>query len=146
MKIVNLREHIEFLNDYVALRNQYAEQLCSCLMSIAETYQWLHHQNVEVFLMVEDKALIGVGILYLHKYGEVALFVQEQNKGIASRLLQYIIQYGEQVNLPRIWAWIENENKISQRVFTKYGFMLVRYETKKVANEIYNGAIYEWKK
>lgn len=143
MKIVNLREHIEFLHDYVALRNQYAEQLCSCLMSIEETYQWLHHQKVEVFLMIEDKTLLGVGILYLHKMGEVTLFVQEKNRGIASMLLHYIIQHGEAVNISKMWAWISTENKISQRVFTKYGFVLIKQKTKKYSNHLCEGLIYE---
>ncbi|NCD11381.1 MAG: GNAT family N-acetyltransferase [Epsilonproteobacteria bacterium] len=145
MKIVSLKENIVWLEKYVALRNQYAKALFSSEMKSDETKDWLKNRDVEVLIAIENDMLLGVGILYLNKKGEITLFVKKPNQGIAKLLLEKLQDYAHQKNLLELWAWVHDENEASQKFFIKNGFIDFSKENKTVNTTTYSGIIYKYR-
>ncbi|MBP1681179.1 MAG: radical protein [Proteobacteria bacterium] len=144
MKIIHLKEHPSFIEAYVNLRNHHAKALYSSVMSVEETKIWLETKDVEVLIALENETLLGVGILYAHKEGEVTVFVAKPNQGIATKLLEAIKERGKDRKFSHLWAWVADENEASQRVFTKNGFIFLRSETKTVHDVAHQGAIFQY--
>lgn len=122
MTVIDLKEHEEFLDQYIVLRNRYADLLLTTPVTRPETKTWLQNSNIEIRGIVQKKVLLGVVILYLKKGGEIAFFVNGPNKGIGSQLLHIIKQVARDKGLKSIWAWVLQDNTIAQRAFEKNGF------------------------
>ena len=122
MDIIDLRKREDFINQYVQLRNAYAELLLTSPVNISETREWLQKNDIEIRSLVENDVLLGVVILYLSKEGEISFFVKESSKGIGSRLLNIIEEVAKKKNLKSIWAWVLKENLIAQKAFERNGF------------------------
>ena len=122
MDIIDLRKREDFINQYVRLRNAYAELLLTSPVNISETREWLKKNDIEIRSLVENDILLGVVILYLNKEGEISFFVKESSKGIGSRLLNIIEEVAKKKNLKSIWAWVLEENLIAQKAFEKNRF------------------------
>ncbi|HEY9880489.1 MAG TPA: GNAT family N-acetyltransferase, partial [Leptolyngbyaceae cyanobacterium] len=76
-----------------------------------------------------EHELLGIGRLSkLHGFneGEFAMMVSDphQKQGIGTRLLQQLLQVGQDEHLERITAEILHENRPMQRVCEKVGFTL----------------------
>jgi ribosomal protein S18 acetylase RimI-like enzyme len=123
METIDLKKEKDFVNQYVQLRNTYAELLLTSPMNISKTKEWLKKNDIEIRALVEDDILLGVVILYQNKEGEISFFVKDPNKGIGSRLLNIIEGIARKKNLKSIWAWVLKENLIAQKVFEKKGFI-----------------------
>ena len=122
MDIIDLRKREDFINQYVQLRNAYAELLLTSPVNVSETREWLQKNDIEIRSLVENDILLGVVILYLNKEGEISFFVKESSKGIGSRLLNIIEEVAKKKNLKSIWAWVLEENLIAQKAFEKNRF------------------------
>jgi len=123
IKIIDLKEKEDFLDQYIHLRNKYVECLLTSPVTLSETKEWLKKSDIEVRGLVQDNVLVGVVILYLNRGGEIAFFVKEPNKGIGSQLLQIIQPVAKKKGLKSVWAWVLDENSIAQRTFEKNGFV-----------------------
>jgi ribosomal protein S18 acetylase RimI-like enzyme len=122
MRTVDLKEEEYFIEQYVNLRNSYAELLLTSPVNIRETKEWLRRNDIEVRGFVQDDVLLGVVILYMHNDGEVACFVRYPNKGIGTELLKIIEEVAKGKKIGFIWAWVREDNFIAQRAFEKNGF------------------------
>ncbi|MEW6740277.1 MAG: GNAT family N-acetyltransferase [Nitrospirota bacterium] len=122
-EIINLKEHDFFIEQYINLRNSYAELLLTLPVNISDTKEWLKKNDIEIRGVVQDITLLGVVILYLNKNGEIAFFVREQNKGFGGMLLDIIEKLAIERGLKSVWAWVLKDNLIAQRVFEKKGFI-----------------------
>ena len=136
-QIINLKtEGDYFIDQYVHLRNNYAELLLTSVVNIAETKEWLKKSDIEVRGLIRNNILLGAVILYLNKDGEIAFFVKQSGKGIGSRLIKIIEEVAKEKKLQFIWAWVINDNLIAQRVFIKNKFV-----KEAVSERPYRGAI-----
>ena len=123
-EVVDLRKADEFIiEQYIQLRNSYTAVLLTFPVGLDETKQWLKKDGIEARVLVKDNRLLGAGILYIEKDGEVTFFVREPNKGLGTELLKVLEEIAEQRGLTFIWAWVLEDNKIAQRVLEKNGFM-----------------------
>jgi N-acetylglutamate synthase-like GNAT family acetyltransferase len=122
MDIIDLRKREDFINQYVQLRNAYAELLLTSPVNVSETREWLQKNDIEIRSLVENDVLLGVVILYLNKEGEISFFAKDLNKGIGSRLLNIVEEVAKKKNLKSIWAWVLEENLIAQKAFERGGF------------------------
>jgi RimJ/RimL family protein N-acetyltransferase len=122
MEIINLKNDISLINQYIELRNRHAHLLLTDTVNKRETSEWLKKPDIEVVGLVENNILLGVAIIYFDRNGEIAFFAKEPNKGIGSKLLILIEDIALRNNLQHIWAWTLEENQIAQRTFEKGGF------------------------
>ena len=124
MKKINLKEEEESsIEQYVDLRNSYAELLLTLPVNVLETKEWLKRNDIEIRGFAQDNVLIGVVILYLSKDGEITFFVRYPNQGIGRRLLKIIEKIAKERKLRSVWAWVRKDNFIAQKVFEKNGFI-----------------------
>ena len=119
MLVIDLKQHQEFLEQYIALRNRYVDVLLTSPVKLEETQKWFADKHVEIRGIVQGQSLLGVVLLYLDKGGEVAFFVREPNKGIGSQLLSIIKQIANDKGLTSIWAWVLHDNINAQKAFEK---------------------------
>jgi GNAT superfamily N-acetyltransferase len=144
MEIIDLQEKEYFIEQYVHLRNRYAELLLTSPVTISETKEWFKKDDdIEVRGLVQDNILLGVVILYLNKDGEISFFVKSQNKGIGSHLLHIVAEVAGKKNLEFIWGWVLKDNFIAQRVFEKNGFVKQGISERKYRGEIKQGIRYK---
>lgn len=122
MKTIDLKRDRSLLNQYIELRNSYAEMLLTEPVTPEGTLEWLQRDDIEVMGLAEGNTLLGAVILYLDRNGEIAFFVREKNKGVGSRLLDLIEYMAKQKKMQSIWSWVLKDNLIAQRVFEKHGF------------------------
>lgn len=120
--VINLREHREFWEQYLELRNECREWLLSRKVGIEETRKWIIRDDIEIRAIVEKDRLKGVVILYLHKQGEVAFLARERGKGTGTRLLEIIEKVAREKNLEKIWAAVLKDNQPAQMAFARRGF------------------------
>lgn len=123
--IVDLKEHPEFIDTYVELRNRYSGLLQTHLISLEETKGWLLGDGVEVAGLVEGGALEGAAILYLDRGGEIAFFVARPGRGNGPRLLAAIEEVARKRGLVRVWAWVLAGNERASKAFLKCGYTLL---------------------
>lgn len=122
MRVVNLRRERAFVEQYIRLRDSYADLLLTSPVSREETEKWLWRDDIEVRGLEEDGVLQGVAVLYLHREGEIAFFARERDRGIGTRLLAVIEETARERGIPAVRAWTLKENTAAQRVFEKCGF------------------------
>lgn len=123
MENIDIKERKDFIEQYVRLRNSYAELLLTSPVSITETKEWFKKKDVEVRGLAQDDTLLGVVILYLSRDGEIAFFVKDRNKGVGSKLLDIIEEIARERGLKAVWAWVLKDNLIVQRTFEKNGYL-----------------------
>lgn len=125
MKIINLADSLEYVAQYVTLRNAHAKALLTHLVTEEETLWWLHHAKVDVEVALRNEELIGAVVLYLDKNAEVTIFTKYAQEGIGGELLQYMLaQRAPMYQLTSVWVWVACENRASLALFSKYGFHL----------------------
>lgn len=122
-RVIDLKEELKFVEQYVRLRNDYTERLLTLPVNEVQTIEWFKNQDALIMGIEQDNVLLGVVILYLNRDGEVAFFVKHPNEGIGSRLLWVIEEIGRKKGLKSIWGWVLNDNSIAMRTFEKNGFL-----------------------
>ena len=124
IEIVDLKEKENLIEEYVHLRNRYAELLLTLPVNVSATKEWIKkNDDVEVRGLVQNNILLGVAILYLNRGGEVAFFAKEQQKGIGSKLLKIIEEVAREKKLKGVWAWVLSSNTVAQKSFMKNGYL-----------------------
>jgi len=136
MEIIDLKQRKDFLQQYVDLRNSYAELLLTNPVSTSDTKEWIKQVDVEIRGVVKDRTLCGVAILYVDKGGEVSFFAERKGEGVGSKLLEIIEGVAKEKGLKSIWAYVLQENKIARRVFEKNG-----YSRGKMTKKSYQGIL-----
>jgi RimJ/RimL family protein N-acetyltransferase len=129
---VDLKEHPEFLDAYVRLRNRYADVLRTQPVSVGATVEWLNGDGIEVVVRVEGGELVGAAILYLDRGGEIAFFVADPGRGNGPRALTAIEAVARERGLVRVWAFVLSGNERASRAFRKSGYAEVG-ETRRLA-------------
>ena len=143
MKVIDLKDSAEFVEQYIDLRNYYAELLLSRPVTLEETRNWLKHENIEIRGLVDKEDFLGAIILYLDKDGEVGFFVRDQNQGIGTELLRVIEEVAKNIGLSFLWAWVLETNTIAKHVFQKNGFILVSTQQRRFKDKDIDGSIYK---
>ena len=124
IEIVDLKEKENLIEEYVHLRNRYAELLLTLPVNVSATKEWIKkNDDVEVRGLVQNNILLGVAILYLNREGEIAFFAKEQQKGIGSKLLNIIEEVAREKKLKGVWAWVLSSNTVAQKSFMKNGYL-----------------------
>ena len=121
-KIVNIRENIEFLDEYVSLRNKYVDNLLSHHVTLQDTLKWLNNTDVELYGLVKGKEIIGVILIYVEKGGEITFFVKYPGRGLGSVLLQTAEKFAIKMDIKRLYAWTRCDNVAARRSFEKNGY------------------------
>ena len=143
MEIIDLKEKDNLIEEYVHLRNRYAELLLTLPVNVPETKEWIKkNDDVEVRGFVQNNILLGVAILYLNRGGEVAFFAKEQQKGIGSKLLKIIEEVAREKKLKGVWAWVLSANTIAQKSFMKNGYLLEQKTERKFNDKDVEGFIF----
>jgi GNAT superfamily N-acetyltransferase len=123
-RVIDLKEHASYVAQYVDLRNRYVDLLLTNPVHVEETRTWLARDGIEVRCLVDRDVLIGCVILYLNRGGEVALFVKERGKGLATPLLHAVEEVARNKGRDDIWAWVLLGNEPAKRAFLKAGYVL----------------------
>ena len=142
MRVIDLKDEPDFLEQYVKLRNSYCDLLLTNPVSVDQTKQWLKDNNILIRGLVREKTFLGAVVLYLHRENEVAFFVMERNKGLGTKLLEIIEQVAEKEKLNSLWAWVLINNPVAQRVFEKRGFVRVKSSSRQYKGKILSGIVY----
>ncbi len=145
MRAVDLKKEKSFIDQYINLRNSYADLLFTSRVSPTDTEKWLADEDVEVRGLAEGDSLLGVAVLYPGKEGEIAFFVRDRNRGVGTRLLALIEDVAQSRGLPFIRAWTLKDNAIAQRVFEKSGFAREGIQTRERGGSVYEGIVYKKK-
>lgn len=138
-KIIDLKAEKQFLEQYIMLRNSYADYLLTTAVDIAGTTEWLKSKDFEIRCIIDNNTLLGAVILYLNRNGEVAFFAREKGKGIGVKLLYIIEEVAKEHNLQFIWAWVLEHNVPAQRAFEKAGFIKIGSSNREFAGKIKRG-------
>lgn len=141
--VIDLKNAINYIDQYVRLRNSYTKLLLTSPVSIVETREWLKKNDIEVWGIVENNILLGIAILYLSKDGEISFFAKDQNKGIGSKLLSIIENVASNKGLKYVWSWVLSDNHIAHRVFEKKGFTKEKADDREYNGMIKNGIEYK---
>lgn len=122
-QVLDLRHAARYVDAYVRLRNRYVDVLLATPVGVDETQEWLRREDIEVRALVRGGAFLGAAVLYLARDGEIAVFVEEPGRGLGTRLLRNIEEVARQRGVPRVWAWVLQDNVRAQRAFEKRGFV-----------------------
>lgn len=122
MKVVDLKKEDAFVEQYVALRNSYADLLLTAPVTMDATREWLRRDDIEIRALTDNDTLMGAVILYLSRDNEIAFFAREKKRGIGTELLYIIKEVAKEKGLGHIWAWVREDNLIAQKAFEKRGF------------------------
>lgn len=139
MRIVDLKKERAFIEQYIILRNSYAELLLTAPVNRENTERWLALEDLEVMGLAEENILLGVVILYLGRVGEIAFFVRDKNRGIGGKLLEIVENVARNYGLESVWSWVLEGNKIAQRVFERNGFVRLREEKREFQGHMASG-------
>ena len=80
VKVIDLKERRNFLQQYIDLRNQYCKVLLTSQVDLPETEDWMKGNLIEIRGMVKENILLGVVILYLHRGGKLPFLSRTQTK------------------------------------------------------------------
>ncbi len=141
--IVDLKKNLQYLDQYIVLRNNYKDDLFTEIVTYQETRNWLQNNSIVNMIATQNKMLLGVVILYIDKKNEVTIFVKEKNKGIGTLLLKEIEKHAIKNGLTYLLSWIEASNKASKTLFIKEKYTLIHEKIKKYNNINYNGNIFK---
>jgi len=140
MKIINLKNNMVYLKDYIYLRNTYSDCLLTKKVTKNKTKQWLKTHQVDIFIAILKEEVVGAIIIYYEKNNEITIFTKYKNKGIGSKLLFYILNKAK-FNKYDLWAWIEQNNVLSYKLFKKFGFIKIKDFEKEFKGMNFNGYI-----
>lgn len=121
-KIINLKEKLDFLDQYINLRNQNTNFLLTKPVTTTETREWIKEEGIEIRGLASSGILLGVAVLYLKKGGEIAFFTRHPNRGTGSILLKAIEEVAKAHQISPVWAWVSSKNAIAKRAFLKNGY------------------------
>ena len=142
-RVIDLREDIDFIEQYIRLRNNYCDLLATDPVNAAGTAAWLDRSDVEIRGIVRDNRLVGISILYLERNGEIALFSEIKGSGLGGTLLSIIEKVARARSLQEVWAWVLIENAIAQRAFLKAGYRKEKKLEKLFHNETLEGVVFK---
>lgn len=143
INIVNLRKNLQYLEQYIQLRNTYAHALLSKNITYETSQKWIQDDLICVLLALEEQTLLGVAILYLAKDNEVSIFTKEHNKGIGTLLLQKLEQHALRKGLHSLHSWIADTNIASASLFKKQRYIQKKQTIKYHNNIKYAGYIFQ---
>jgi ribosomal protein S18 acetylase RimI-like enzyme len=143
VKVIDLKERRDLLQQYVDLRNQYCKLLLTSQVDLPETEGWIEGNLIKIRGMVKENILLGVVILYLDRDGEITFFVKKPNQGMGSQLLRIIEEVGRQENLEYIWGWVLEDNFIGKRAFEKNRFIKEGTRERKFEGQVKSGTVYK---
>ncbi len=135
--IVLIKDDLNFIKQYVELRNFYSDLLLTEKVNVEQTVEWINQNDVDVVGIADQNIILGIVMIYYNKDGEVTVFAREKNKGIGSILLD-IGEKTARKRINTIWSWVLEDNKIAKHVFLKNGYF-VSEESKE---RIFNGKNY----
>jgi len=143
--IVDLLDKLQYLDQYVSLRNSNNKKLLTSCANVEDTLVWLKNERQRVFLACENEVLLGVCIVYFNKENEVSIFVKEHKKGIGTQLLSFVKKVVKSTDMRCLWAWIEDGNIASYKLFNKNGFSYKKDKKKFFNGQEHFGKIYKVK-
>ena len=143
VNVVNLKENLQYLDQYLELRNAHKDELFTKSVSYEKTKNWIQSNSILVKIAIKNEILLGVAILYLAKDNEITIFTKEKNKGIGSLLLKELEKYALENNLKSIYSWVEKSNEASCALFLKQKFSLLNEGIKKYNDMKYIGNIFQ---
>ena len=142
-EIINLREDLHFLEQYIELRNQNTNFLLTKPITITGTREWIKEEGIEIRGLASNGVLLGVVVLYLKKGGEIAVFTRHPNRGTGSILLKVIEEVAKAYRISPIWAWVSSNNAIAKRAFLKNGYRAEAESEKKFNQQIIKGILFK---
>jgi len=143
INIVELKNNLQYLDQYIKLRNSYENELFTKPVSYEETKKWLQSDTIFLIVAIKNEILLGAVILYLTKDNEITIFTKESNKGIGTLLLKEIEKTALKNKLKYIYSWVENSNYTSSKLFLKHNFLFINKIIKKHNNIKYIGNIFK---
>lgn len=66
-----------------------------------------------------------------------------QRKGLASYLLNYVIDFARQIKITNILLEVRTSNKLAQKLYEKYGFKVINKRKNYYSNPIEDALIYK---
>ena len=104
----------------------------SALLETAETIEKERQNGLKVFGIFDDGELVGVVKAttftdYLY-FARLAVLPNQQGKGIASALLQYLECYAKELKLQRIECKVRKSEKDNIRLYENLGYKIVKEE------------------
>jgi len=141
--IVDLEENLQYLDQYIELRNSFTDKLLCEKVTMQDTKEWIKNTQLCIKIATQNSLILGVVILYMDKENEITVFVKEQNKGLGNLLLLEIEKFALDSKIKQIYAWIQNTNIASQSLFLKQKYIKQKQSTKIFNNIKYTGDIYQ---
>lgn len=122
MDTVDIKTRPDLIDQYVQLRNKYADLLLTNPVNADDTKEWVKRKNIIIRGITENDELLGAFVIYTDRENEIAFFVKDRDKGVGTRLLDIAQQAAREQGLASIWAWVMQTNVMAQHVFEKCGF------------------------
>ena len=91
--IVDLEENLQYLDQYIELRNSFTDKLLCEKVTMQDTKEWIKNTQLCIKIATQNSLILGVVILYMDKENEITVFVKEQNKGLGNLLLLEIEKF-----------------------------------------------------
>ena len=143
--IINLKQATGYIQPYIELRNRYCELLLTDTVNFAETNEWLKQDNIEIRGIIRGSALVGIGILFLNRAGEIAFFTERGGLGHGNELLAIIEGVAKEKGLREVWAWVLSDNMIAQRAFLKNSYRREEETAKQYRGQTMKGFVFRKK-
>lgn len=143
INVIDLNHNLQYLNQYIELRNKYKDKLFTKSVNYEETKKWIKNNFILIKIAIKNEILLGVVVLYLNKNNEITIFTKEESKGIGSLLLIEIEKYALKNNIKYIYSWVEQSNEISKALFFNQNFLLFNESIKKYNDIEYIGNIFQ---
>lgn len=141
LEIINLKENLGFVEEYVTLRNAWKQNLLTDEVDLDKSYEWVKNSNTIILGVLENRQLTGVGMVYLDKENEIALFVKNQKKGLGTLIMRHLINEMKERNFSYLRGWTYNPNM--RKLFEKYNFKYLGERERAFKGEYYKGGDYE---
>jgi len=117
MQLINIKNSVEYIKQYVEMRNLFTQALLTESVNVENTKRWLNKTDSRVLGLVAKNLLKGVVIIYPQRNFEIAVFAAEERKGIGTSLLEIAEIHANKLGSNFIWAWVRNDNFSAQRCF-----------------------------
>jgi phosphinothricin acetyltransferase len=143
MKTIDLKKEIRYIEQYIALRNNYSDLLLTNPINKNDTLKWFKNKKIEIRGIIEREELIGIVILYINKGGEVTIFVKDKHRGLGKQLISIVEKIAKENNLCFIYAWVLKDNNNAKKLFEKCGFSQEGVEFKKYNEILFEGIQYK---
>jgi hypothetical protein len=144
MRKINIKKEMEFIDQYLELRNSYCSLLMTRPVQKAATLEWLSRDDIEAWGLADGSVLEGVALLYLAKRGEVSIFARRIRNGMGAPLLTMIEKVAACRGLSNVCAWTRADNRTAARVFARQGYAMSGSSAKEYEGELYEG--FRWVK